>query len=67
MVDAPNLDTGKRSYRRVRSHTPPSSGSPVRPRVGELGGIVKLLALVRPSWQTEGDAGTEFKLRQQPR
>ncbi len=30
-------------------------------------GTVKLLALGRPSWQAEGDAGTEFKPRQQPR
>jgi hypothetical protein len=30
-------------------------------------GTVKLLALGRPSWRAEGDAGTEFKLRQQPR
>lgn len=32
-----------------------------------VGGTVKLLALGRASWQAEGDAGTEFKLRQQPR
>ena len=31
------------------------------------GGTVKLLALGRASWQAEGDAGTEFKPRQQPR
>jgi hypothetical protein len=30
------------------------------------GGTVKLLALGRPSWQAEGDVGTEFTLRQQP-
>ena len=30
-------------------------------------GTVKLLAFGQASWQAEGDAGTEFKLRQQPR
>ena len=34
---------------------------------GGIGGTVKLLALGRASWQAEGDAGTEFKPRQQPR
>ena len=32
-----------------------------------LSGTVKLLAFGQASWQAEGDAGTEFKLRQQPR
>ena len=34
---------------------------------GGIGGTVKLLAVSRASWQAEGDAGTEFKPRQQPR
>ncbi len=41
--------------------------SGLRGRVPAPMGTVKLLALGRPSWQAEGDAGTEFKLRQQPR
>ncbi len=30
-------------------------------------GTVKLLAFGQASWQAEGDAGTEFKPREQPR
>ncbi len=50
--------------------TPPRTAltSAIRgPAVARVPGTVKLLALGQASWQVEGDAGTEFKPRQQPR